>query len=64
MKLKLLREHYQSNTRQIWTPKKAFESREEIKEAGFYAGKWDIYRCTFCKKLHVAKVKKDNTDDF
>lgn len=59
MRLKELREHYQSNNfGKTWIPKLSFESIESIKEHGFNLNKWNPYECTFCGKYHVAKIIK------
>lgn len=55
MKLKMLREHYQSNDNKKWIPKRAFDNEEEIRQQlGFDPRKSFIYRCNHCFKLHVA----------
>ena len=58
MKLKMLREHYQSNDNQTWTPKISFSSLDDIDKAGLEEHLWQRYRCTLCGNLHVAKIGK------
>lgn len=59
MRVKSLREHYYSNDGGInWIPKQGFNSQKEIKDAGFSRGLWERYRCNFCGKLHVSKVRE------
>ncbi len=58
MRLKLLREHYQSKDNRTWTPKRSFNSDDEIKEElGFDPDRTNSYRCTICGNLHVESKK-------
>ena len=61
MKLKTqLREHFSSSNGKItWIAKKAFESKDEIKEEEYPSFRWHTYTCGFCHKLHVGSNKKD-----
>jgi hypothetical protein len=57
MKLNMLREHYQSmDGGKSWTPKRAFESEEAIKDSGFFPNKWHSYVCNHCNSYHIASV--------
>lgn len=65
LKTKALREHYyRSRTNgNILVAKAPFNSREEILLAGFFPGKWTVYKCDLCNKFHVATLKKAYTRD-
>jgi hypothetical protein len=54
MKLRLLREHYQSSDNITWKPKEAFETEEEAKESVKTDYVIKIYKCDFCDKFHYA----------
>jgi hypothetical protein len=58
LQLKMLREHYQSNDGQNWTPKQQFDNEDEIRETGLLDRLWRSYRCSLCDKLHVVNRKK------
>lgn len=47
-----LKGHYRRSANG-WIPKRSFTSGKEIRAAGFHADKWDFYRCTICKQLHI-----------
>lgn len=60
MKLRMLREHYHSKDDQIWVPKKAFKTREEIREQlGFDPDTCHIYECSFCNLLHTSDKNRN-----
>jgi hypothetical protein len=61
MKLKILREHYQSSDGGVtWIPKRSFNSEDQIhKEVGFDIDTYDTYTCTFCNKLHISTVRDE-----
>ena len=64
MKLKMLRQHYKSNDNVTWTPKRAFDTEEQIKEQlGFDLDMCDTYVCTFCNKIHIATSLKERIND-
>lgn len=67
MKLKMNREHYQNPDAApsglLWVPKQGFDSEEEAREQGFLTSKRQLYTCTFCSKLHIAKKWKEVTSD-
>lgn len=55
MKLKLLREHYRISANKVWVPKRAYSSRDEIREVlGFDINASKIYKCKICGALHTA----------
>ena len=55
MKLKMIREHYQSNDNIVWTPKRPFATEQQIQdELGFDPAKCGVYKCTFCDMLHIS----------
>lgn len=64
MKLKNLREHYQSSDNgKSWTPKKPFDSEEQVRNEGFLEEKWHTYVCSHCAKIHIAGIKKEFPND-
>jgi|KBSSwiStaDraftv2_1062776.scaffolds.fasta_scaffold00340_14 hypothetical protein len=59
MKLKVLREHYQSTNNQVWKPKKSYKNREQIRqELGF--DPLNIYSCSICNNLHTSTYRDTN----
>ena len=55
----MYREHYTSKDNRLWTPKRGFVSKDEIKEQlGFDPAKCNIYRCTVCEMLHIGRGTK------
>lgn len=56
MKLKMLRQHYQSRTDKLWIPKKQFKSEEEAQKK--LGSDCAVYRCDFCDFLHVGRESR------
>jgi len=64
MKLKLLREHYQSNDNVNWYPKQPFNNKEEIREKlGYDPEKCNLYTCGVCSKIHIASYPMKNRNN-
>lgn len=61
MKLKMLRQHYQSRDGINWEPKIGFKSEDEIKEKlGYNPKDCNIYTCSICNILHLSSYPMES----
>lgn len=59
MKLKLLRQHYQTTDKRNWTPKESFTTKNEVvQKLGFDLNSFSIYTCEVCGKFHISNPRK------